>query len=161
LLAADPALLLRAADWYADAHRPLPRAQALEAVAALLAEQGDIARAREPFGDALDSYAKLGATWHITRMRARFRPHGLRPFARRPQRPTTGWESLTAAEAQVANLVAAGLSNPEIAKRLVVSPRTVAAQVGRVLAKLQVRSRVELVRAAADRDPRGQALRSR
>jgi DNA-binding CsgD family transcriptional regulator len=151
LLAADPALLRRAADWYADAHRPLPRAQALEAAAGLLAEQGDIARAREPFGTALDIYAELGASWHIARMRARFRRHGLRPFARRPQRPTTGWESLTAAEAQVAELVAAGLSNPEIAERLVVSPRTVAAQVGRVLAKLQVRSRVALVRVAAGR----------
>ena len=151
LLDADAALLREAADGYATASRPLPRAQALEAAAALLAEQGDIAAAREPFDAALDIFAELGAAWDIIRMRARFRPYGMRPYARRPRRPTAGWGALTAAEAQVAELVAEGLSNPEIAERLVVSRRTVSAHVGQVLAKLQVRSRVELARLAAAR----------
>jgi DNA-binding CsgD family transcriptional regulator len=70
---------------------------------------------------------------------------------RRPRRPATGRDALTPAEAKVAELVAAGRSNPEIADELMLSRRTVATHVGRALAKLQVRSRLELARAAADR----------
>ena len=40
-------------------------------------------------------------------------------------------------------LVAAGLSNAEIAERLVIAPKTAEHHVGRVLAKLGVRSRAE------------------
>jgi DNA-binding CsgD family transcriptional regulator len=151
LLDADPALLLTAADGYAAAGRPLPRAQALEAAAALLAERGDTAAARAPFTAALEVYAGLGAEWDLTRMRARFRPYGLHQRTSRPKRPATGWDALTAAEPRVAELVAQGLSNPEIAERLVITRRTVEHHVGKALAKLQVRSRVELARAAAAR----------
>jgi DNA-binding CsgD family transcriptional regulator len=65
--------------------------------------------------------------------------------------PTTGWAALTETEAKVAELVAAGKSNPEIADELMVSRHTVATHVARVLAKLQVRSRVDLALAAAQR----------
>jgi DNA-binding CsgD family transcriptional regulator len=151
LLDADPALLAEAADHYADARRPLPRAQALEAAAALLAERGDIAAAREPFVTATDIYAGLGASRDLNRARGRFRRYGLRRPTRRLTRPTTGWAALTAAELQVAELVATGLSNPEIAERLMISRHTVSKHVGQVLAKLKVRSRVELARAVATR----------
>jgi len=156
LVAADPSGLLRAAEHYAAGHRPLGRAQALEAAAMLLAEHGDLAAARQPFGTAIDIYGGLDAAADIARMRARFRPYGLRQFTPRPRRPTTGWASLTSAEAQVAELAAAGLSNPEIAERLAVSRRTVATHVGHVLAKLQLRSRVDLARAAAGRSQAAQ-----
>jgi DNA-binding CsgD family transcriptional regulator len=43
------------------------------------------------------------------------------------KRPSTGWASLSAAETQVVALVAEGLNNPQIAKRLLCSPRTVQA----------------------------------
>jgi DNA-binding CsgD family transcriptional regulator/MoxR-like ATPase len=149
LLDADPSLLVEAADGYATASRPLPRAAALEEAAALLAGCGDTAAARAPFIAAIDIYTRLGAAWDVTRIRARFSPYGLRQPTRRLNRPTTGWEALTAAEAKVADLVAAGLSNPEIAAELVVSRRTVEAHITRVLAKLQIRSRVDLARVAA------------
>jgi DNA-binding NarL/FixJ family response regulator len=45
------------------------------------------------------------------------------------------------------------MSNPEIAERLVVSRRTVATHVEKLLAKLHLRSRIELARAHARRFP--------
>jgi DNA-binding NarL/FixJ family response regulator len=57
-----------------------------------------------------------------------------------------GSGGLTSSEQRVAELVADGLSNKEIAAALVVTPRTVEAHLTRVYAKLGVRSRAELVR---------------
>jgi DNA-binding CsgD family transcriptional regulator len=55
--------------------------------------------------------------------------------------------TLTTSETRVAELVARGLSNKEVAAVLVVTPRTVEAHLTRIYAKLGVRSRVELARA--------------
>ncbi len=52
------------------------------------------------------------------------------------------WDRLTAAECEVAHLIAAGLSNAEIARRRGVSPRTVANQAARIFRKLGVASRL-------------------
>jgi DNA-binding CsgD family transcriptional regulator len=151
LLDADPAALLRAADAYEQIGRPLPQAQALEAAAGLWADAGDTTSARPPFVAAMGLYTELGADWDITRMRARFRPHGLRQPTRRRRRPTTGWEALTRAEAKVVELVAEGISNPEIAEQLMLTRRTVETHVAHALAKLQARSRVDLARATIQR----------
>ena len=61
-----------------------------------------------------------------------------------PRRPTGGLASLTATEIQVMDLVVEGLSNPEVAARMFVSPRTVQSHLSRVFRKVGVTSRQEL-----------------
>ncbi|WP_033263500.1 helix-turn-helix transcriptional regulator [Amycolatopsis vancoresmycina] len=145
----DPAALLRAADGYRDAGRPLPRAKALEAAAIAFAEAGDRGSARAAFTHTLDLCGSLGAHWDVARLRARFRGFGIRrgPTVKHRQ-ATHGWDSLTPTETKIAGLVVAGLSNPQIAARLFLSPRTVATHVSHILAKLGVHSRIDIAREA-------------
>jgi DNA-binding CsgD family transcriptional regulator len=65
------------------------------------------------------------------------------------RRPAFGWASLTPAERDVADLVAHGLTNPEIAARLGVSAGTVKDHVSIALRKLGARTRAELAAAVS------------
>ncbi|MEU3605804.1 response regulator transcription factor [Streptomyces sp. NPDC035033] len=66
------------------------------------------------------------------------------PSGRRPD-PAPRLEALTDREREVLGLVGAGLSNDEIAGRLVLSPATAKTHVSRIMTKLEVRDRAQLV----------------
>lgn len=61
------------------------------------------------------------------------------------RRPAKGWEALTPAERRVVALVREGLSNAQIAGRLLISRRTVDAHLAHIFAKLGIHSRIELI----------------
>jgi DNA-binding CsgD family transcriptional regulator len=149
----DASVLLAAAQRYADAGRPLPRAKALEAAARYLVEAGDRMEARQAFEQAVTVYEFLRAEADLNRVQAEFRARGIRrgPHIRH-RRAVGGWDSLTDTELQVASLVEEGLSNPEIAARLMLSRRTVATHVSHILKKLNVTTRTDIARESALRD---------
>jgi DNA-binding NarL/FixJ family response regulator len=75
-------------------------------------------------------------------------PAGVLPPAPGPARPRAtlpGLSSLTDREREVVALVAAGMSNDEIARQLVVSPLTAKTHVSRAMTKLNARDRAQLV----------------
>ena len=148
----DSGKLIEAAARYVSAGRPLLRAKALEAAAALLVGSDERGPARDAFSRALEIYGSLGATADVGRLQAQFRAHGIRRGPRAKHRhKQTGWDSLTPTEAKIAALVEEGLSNPQIAAKLFTSRRTVATHVSHILKKLDVHSRIDIARESARR----------
>ncbi|WP_329138373.1 AAA family ATPase [Streptomyces sp. NBC_01476] len=145
LLDNDPAALLTAAAYYRDVGRQPQLGNALEDAAVVQAVVGDPADARTTLNEALEVYAALGATWTARRATARLRQLGIRPGVRGTRRrPKTGWPALTDTELRVAELLAQGHSNPDIAAQLILSRRTVETHVSHILTKLRVRSRHDI-----------------
>ena len=150
LLDHDASRLLAAAERYDDAGRPLLRAKAMEAAAGYFVDADDRGQARTAFTAAMEVYASLGAAADVARLQATFRAHGIRrgPHSKH-RRATSGWDSLTPTEIKIAAFVGEGLSNPEIAAKLLLSRRTIATHVSHILKKLDVKSRVDIAREAA------------
>jgi DNA-binding CsgD family transcriptional regulator len=152
LLEQDPAHVREAADTFHRIGYLLFEAQALENAAVLYAEHGDPNPARTAYHAAIGIYSDLNAGWDIIRADARLRPHNIRRGRRGPRRrPATGWESLTPTEQKIAQLVAAGQSNPDIATQLFLSRRTVESHVSHILSKLNAHSRVDIARELSHR----------
>jgi DNA-binding CsgD family transcriptional regulator len=125
------------------AARENERARAYDAARTSL-EAGRLARDGEQVRAAIEKFERMGAKRAADRARAIARGLGMRAGRRRK---ATG--VLTAREEEVAQLVAAGQTNAEIATALYLSPRTVERHVGSILTKLGYRSRVEIAREVA------------
>ena len=87
---------------------------------------------------ALEDFERLEAARHADAAGALLRSLGA-PVRTGPK----GVGALTRREAEVLELVGAGLSNPEIAERLYITRKTVEHHVGNLLAKLGLRNRAE------------------
>ena len=99
---------------------------------------GDAARAR-------DATPATAAVTSRARAEAALRQMGIRRGRHvTHRRAQSGWLSLTPSERAVVDLVAEGLSNPQIGLRLYVSRRTVQTHLAHVFARLHITSRTQL-----------------
>jgi DNA-binding CsgD family transcriptional regulator len=118
---------------------------ACEDAASLLARCGRTDEATTLLAEALERFERAGAEAWAGRVRARMRELGAHPGAHGSRhRPATGWESLSATERAVSALVAEGMTNGAIARRLYISPHTVNTHLRHIFAKLGVSNRVSL-----------------
>src|SRR6516225_4256415 len=145
-LAADDAGILDAAvSACAHGSRPLELALTCEDAAAAFARPGNVARAGQLLDQAITIYERLDAARDLAWAEATLRQMGVRRGRRvTHRRAQSGWPSLTPSEQAVVDLVAEGLSNPQIGQRLYVSRRTVQTHLAHVFAKLHITSRTQL-----------------
>jgi len=145
LAANDADILDAAVDACARGSRPLELALTCEDAAAAFARRGNVAHAGQLFDQAITIYERLGAARDLARAGATLRQLGLRRGRRvTHSRAQSGWQSLTPSERAVVDLVAEGLSNPQIGQRLYISRRTVQTHLAHVFAKLHITSRAQL-----------------
>jgi DNA-binding CsgD family transcriptional regulator len=149
LLAAAEGDLERAERAFEEALRQHDRLREPFELARTLLAYGAAQRRAKRRGDArlsleraLAIFEELGARLWAERTRAELARIGGRA-------PSSG--DLTVTERRLAELVAEGLSNKEIAAALFVTPKTVGTKLSRIYAKLGARSRTELVHHLAER----------
>jgi DNA-binding CsgD family transcriptional regulator len=114
---------------------PFQVARSLLALGSVQRRANQKRAARSTLNRALEIFEGLGARIWAERTQAE-----LAQISGRPVQPN----GLTPTEARVAELVAAGRSNAEVARELFMSPKTVEWNLSKVYKKLHVRSRSEL-----------------
>jgi DNA-binding CsgD family transcriptional regulator len=138
------------------ASRPFERARLELTAGAHLRRTGSRREAAAVLGEAARRLDALGAAPWAARCVRELDACGLRPRRRGAGAPLLGDAALTAQERLVAHLVAGGRTNREVAAELVITTKTVEHHIGRVYAKLGLRSRSELAaRIAAATDGPG------
>ena len=119
--------------------------------------RGELARAHLVYGEWLRRQRqRVAGRRHLRTAHEMFTDMGMEAFAQRASRelrasgatapkPASGTPNLlTAQETQIARLVREGLSNPEIAARLFISPHTVEWHLRKIFKKLRITSRKQL-----------------
>ena len=129
-------LLQQAVAQHEEVGDPFGRARALLALGIVRRRARQKRGARDAIGAALRGFEQLGAATWAEKARDELGSIGGR----------TREEGLTAAERRVAELVADGRTNREVAAALFLGERTVASHLTHIYAKLGVRSRTELAR---------------
>lgn len=117
---------------------PFERARTMLALGSHSRRTGMRSAARSLLDEAAAVFGELGAAPWFDR--------ATRESARISGRRRSGYDELTDAEQRVADLVAEGLSNKDVASALYISVKTVEVTLTRVYRKLGVRSRTELAR---------------
>jgi DNA-binding NarL/FixJ family response regulator len=129
-------LIAAALEAHADLPEPFEHARTVHLLGRIERSNRNWGAARAAFLEALERFDQLGA--------ARWAEKTTADLARLPGRRPADPTALTTREREVSELVAAGLSNKEIAARLFLSVRAVEANLSKAFAKLGVRSRAEL-----------------
>jgi DNA-binding CsgD family transcriptional regulator len=101
----------------------------------------DNAAARIELATVATFWRKADAGWYLRRLGKWARAHGLAMPPQPPARGRPAKGTLTPREREVAALIAEGLTNRQIAQRLVISERTVESHVERIMGRLAVHSR--------------------
>jgi DNA-binding CsgD family transcriptional regulator/tetratricopeptide (TPR) repeat protein len=163
LAAQDSERLVDAARRWRDSPRRLEAVEIAKVIADTLTRLGRPDLADGVSSDAARAYLTQGATRaaraiggeHPASAASAASTASVASVRRRRSRPVLGGrEALTRTERVVAEHVERGESNAEIAARLVLSRRTVETHVSSILAKLGMRSRSDLIIAAAARGAR-------
>jgi DNA-binding SARP family transcriptional activator/DNA-binding CsgD family transcriptional regulator len=145
LVTGDPEPALVAVGHYREVGRRVELAAALEETAVLLARNGMRGDARAAFVEAVEIFTELDAQWDLAKAAERLDVYGIHhDVAGVGVRAVGGWDTLTPVERRIAELVASGQSNPDIAVRMSLPRRMVQAHVTRILGKLGVRSRTQI-----------------
>jgi DNA-binding CsgD family transcriptional regulator len=142
--APEPYSLTLRGEWAAAATRWRERGSPYEAALALADADDD-----DALREALSTMLETGAAPAAAIVSRKLRSRGARGVPR-GQRATTRENpaNLTRREAEILGLLTEGLRNAEIAKRLFLSPKTVAHHVSAILGKLGVQTRGEAAAAA-------------
>jgi DNA-binding CsgD family transcriptional regulator len=151
LLDGDTNKLSEAVSLFQRSPRPLALAAAWEDVGRAHQREGTTDSAIHALTEGLTLFARAGATTDAARLRRLLRALGVRRRVTTADKPATGWAAMTKSELAIAQLVADGLTNREVAERLFISPHTVNTHLRQVYAKLEINSRVALTRLAAER----------
>jgi len=152
----DHASLVEAVDMADRLGMPIESIWARTSLALVKAGEGDTAGAETILWHASAIAEATGAATERAHIDQLLRQLGIRTWRRGARtRPTGDLSGLSDREREIANLIAGGASNPDIARTLFLSRKTVERHVSSILAKLEVKNRAQVAAriAAGDLTP--------
>ncbi len=124
---------------------PIESIWARTSMARVQAAEGDQAGAETTLWDAATVAEETGAATERAHIDQLLRQLGIRTWRRGARRRASGdLSGLSEREREIANLIAGGASNPDIAGTLFLSRKTVERHVSSILGKLEVKNRAQL-----------------